>query len=109
GEHPIRLASTARDEVVDQHSQIGLAALRQPGLALADCQGRVDAGDEALRRRFLVARRAVDLAGKEQPPETSGLQRRLQIPGVEEVVLDRIAGAGQVRVLEAADGRTNAY
>src|SRR3546814_7188930 len=59
--------------------------------------------DQPLRRGFLVAGGAVDLAGEEQAGEGAGFQRVLQSPRVEEVVLDRVAGAGDVRVLEAAD------
>ena len=65
-EHPIRLARAARDEIVDEHADVGLVAPRPPRRALLHAQRGVDAGEDALRRRFLVTGRAVDLAGEEQ-------------------------------------------
>ena len=58
---------TLRDQVVDQHADIGLGAVehevRPPPPA---AQRGIDAGHQTLRRRLLVAGGAVDLAGQEQ-------------------------------------------
>ena len=61
------------------------------------------AGQQSLRRRFLVARRSVDLAREEETPDRPGLERSLQRPRIEIVVLDRIAGTQQMRILETGD------
>ena len=66
-------------------------------------QRGVDAGQDPLRRGLLVAGRAIDLAGEKQARDRLGLERALQVARVEEVVLDRIAGARQMRLLEAAN------
>src|SRR5581483_11251909 len=64
----------------------------------------VDAGEQALRRGFLVSGGAVDLSGEVEARDRLGLQRALQVARVEVVVLDRIARPRDARVLEAADG-----
>jgi hypothetical protein len=46
---------------------------------------------QALRRRFLVAGRAVDLPGEEEARDRLGLEARLQGARIEVVVLDRVA------------------
>src|SRR5690606_28952709 len=50
-----------------------------------------------------VTGRAVDLAGEEEPRDRLRLECRLQVPRIEEVVLDRIAGPRDMRTLEARD------
>src|SRR5204862_80504 len=88
---------------VEEQPEVGVAALRDPGLALLHGERRIDARDEPLSRSLLVACGAVDLAREVQPRERARLERGLQVPRIEEVVLDRITGARQVRVLEAPD------
>src|SRR3546814_1774799 len=101
GEHAVGLDRALGDQVVDQHADVGLVAARRPRLFLLHEARGVDTRDQPLRRGFLVAGGAVDLAGEEQAGDGAGFQRVLQSPRVEEVVLDRVAGAGDVRVLEA--------
>ena len=91
------------DQVIHQHAQIGLVATRAPAVQPAHLACGVEAGQQALRGGFFIAGGAVDLAGEEQAVDQLGFQRGLQPARVEEVVLDRVAGAGDVRVLEAAD------
>ena len=104
GEHAIGLARAARHEIVDEHADVALAALRHEGVRAARAARRVDAGDEALRGGFFVTRGAVDLAREKQARERLGLERRLEIARIEEVVFDGVARPRDVRVLEAADG-----
>ena len=100
GEHAIGLGNAPGDEVVHQHAQVGLVAPRAPAGVAPRVQRRVDAGEEPLRGGLLVARGAVDLPGEEEPPDGLGLERCLEAPGVEVVVLDRVAGPHEVRVLQ---------
>ena len=102
-EHPIRLARAARDEIVDQHADVGLVAARPPRRALLHAQRRIDAGEDALRGGLFVAGRAVDLAREEQAGDELRLQAVLQVARIEVVVLDRVAGPRHVRALEARD------
>ena len=77
-EHPIRLGDAARDEIVDEHAEIRFVAARRPAALAAHEARGVDAGEKALRRGFLVARRAVDLAREEEAADRLGFERRLR-------------------------------
>ena len=66
GEHAIGFADAARHQIVDHHPEIGLGPRHAQGRSSERRQGRVGAGQQALRRRFLVAGGAVDLPGEEQ-------------------------------------------
>ena len=70
------------------------------GRLAARSQCRVDAGDDSLRRRLFVAGRAVDLAREKQSRDALRLERARQLRRLDEVVLDRVAGTQQHRVLE---------
>ena len=54
-------------------------------------------------RRLFVAGGAVDLAGKEEPCNRFGFQAGFQIARIEVVVLDGIAGAQDMSILQATD------
>ena len=101
GEHAVRLVGAVGDQVVDQYAQIRFVAARAPASLLAGETRGIEAGQQALRGGFFIAGGAVDLAGEEQAADGLGLQRVLQPARIEEVVFDRIARAGDVRVLEA--------
>ncbi len=66
-------------------------------------EGGVDAGHDALGRRLLVARRAVDLPGEEEAGQPLRLQRRLGLVGRHEVVGNAVAVADDVALLQAAN------
>ena len=91
GEHPVRLGHPAGDQVVDHDADVGLAAVEDEGRALERARSRVDARDETLARRFLVARRAVDLPGEEQARQRLQRQPAVERARVDVVVLDRVA------------------
>ncbi|KAG1212178.1 hypothetical protein G6F35_010410 [Rhizopus arrhizus] len=103
GEHAVRLVGAVGDQVIHQHAQVGLVAARAPAVQPAHLACGVEAGQQSLCSGFFIAGGAVDLAGEEQPVHQLGFQRGLQAARIEEVVLDRVAGAGDVRVAEAAD------
>src|SRR5262249_21757239 len=63
--------------------------------------GCVDAGNEALCRRFFVARRAVDLPGEEEPAYPLRLEAPRQLGRLDEIVFDRVAWTQHDGVLEA--------
>ena len=53
--------------------------------------------------RFLVAGGAIDLAGEEQPPQRTGLQRILQIAWIKKIVFDSVAGPSDMRMFQTLD------
>src|ERR1700722_6058265 len=75
GEHPIGLAGATRDEVIDEHSQVCLAALRCPGRLASAEEAGIDARHETLSRGLLVTRRAVDLPCEEEAHQMLGRKR----------------------------------
>ncbi len=91
------------DQVVDQHAEIGLVAPRPPGGFPLGAASGVDARQQALGAGFLVTRRAVDLTGEEQVVDKFGFQRVLQITWIEEIVLDGVAGPGDMGVFQSGD------
>jgi sporulation protein YlmC with PRC-barrel domain len=103
GEHPVRFVGSQVDQIVHQDPDVGLVPARPPGGLARHLARRIDTRQQPLRGRLLVAGGPVDLAGKEQTFKGPGLQRVLQIAGIEIVVLDGIAGAGDVGLLEAGD------
>ena len=60
----------------------------------------VDAGDQSLRRRLLVAGRAVDLPGEKQPGDALRFEAPRQLGRLDEVVLDGVPGPQQHRVFQ---------
>src|SRR5690606_2483862 len=65
-EHAVRLARALGHEIVDQDTRVALMPGDHQRRLLADLMHGVDASHQALSGGFLVAGRAVDLAGKEQ-------------------------------------------
>ncbi len=90
-QHAIGLVHAARHQVVDQHADVGVAAAEPDRRAPADRARGVDAGDQALRRRFLVARRPVELAAVEQSRDPARLERVAQLGRWHVIVFDRVA------------------
>ena len=72
GEHPVGLAGAAGDEIVDQYADIGVGAVEHERLRPRRRERRVEPGDQPLRRRLLVAGRAVDLAGEDRGRAPAG-------------------------------------
>src|ERR1700730_3954251 len=103
GEHAVRLGRTAGDEVIHQHADVSLAALRAPGFAAAGCERSIDARQQPLRCGLLVTGGAVDLTGEEQAGDEFALQTVSQIARIEKIVLDGIARPRDVRAFESLD------
>ena len=68
GEHAVGFRRAAGHKIVDHHAGIGIGAAKgEAARAARSEQGRIDAGDEPLRRRLLIAGGAIDLPGQKQP------------------------------------------
>ena len=103
GEHAIRLVDTPGDQVVDQDADVGPRTIENERRLVLDRERRVDAGDQPLGGRFLVARRAVDLAGEVQVPDRLGLERRPELRWRGEIVFDGVAVPHDLGVFEPRD------
>src|SRR5947208_1110051 len=79
GEHAVRLQASFRDQVVDENPDVRLVSSQLEPIGAPRSPRRVDAGDDALRRGFLVAGGAVDLAREKQAVEPLRLQSSVQL------------------------------
>jgi hypothetical protein len=104
GEHAVGLAVLARDEVIDQHADVGLVAPQHEGRLAAHPTRGVHPGDQTLRSGLFISRRAADLAGEKEPGHRLQLERGLELMRQHEVVLDGVAGADHLGALETAHG-----
>ena len=81
-EHPIRLQTPLRRQIVDHRADV---ARRRGRGRTACCRRRqrgVDSGDKSLGRRLLVPRCSVDLPGEKQAAEPLGLETSSSIRSV---------------------------
>ena len=76
GKHAIRLEGAARNQIVDQHTDVGLVTARTPGLFTLRLTCGVKTGNQSLRCSLFVTGGAVNLAGKEKSRHVFGFQRR---------------------------------
>ena len=66
-EHPVRLETALRDQVVDQNADVRLVTAQLEALARRGQVRGIHAGNKSLRRRFFITGCSVDLAGQKQP------------------------------------------
>ena len=108
-EHTVGFVGPLGDQVVDQDADVGICAREHQRLAPAHGAGGVDAGQQALAGGLLITRRAVDLAGQVQAPNSLGLQAGAQLGGIHRVVLDRVAGPDHLCPLQARNRRHHLF
>ncbi len=66
GKHSIRLLRSLRNEIVDEHANIRLRSFQYNRVLPHKLSRGVDSRNQALPRRLLVSRRAIDLARMKQ-------------------------------------------
>ncbi len=93
-----------RGQVIDHDAKIGFGPVQPHRLQAARQPGRIQPRQQALRRRFLVSRRPVDLPRQEQPRHRPQFQSPRQRPWIDIVVFDRIARTDNPGMLQAGDG-----
>ena len=104
GEHAVGLADAMKGQIVDQHAKIGFGA-RQPDLFPAARQPRrVDAGEDALGRGFLVTGGAIDLAREEQAGQGAEAEAGGEGDRIDVVVFHRVPWPDHPRVFQAGNG-----
>ena len=103
-EHAIGLGGSAGHEVIDQDADVGLFTAQEERIFPLNFQHGVDACHESLGGRLLVSRGPVDLASKVKVANTLCLERRVQLTGRTVVVLNSIAWAEDLRLLQTWDG-----
>src|SRR6185437_10183368 len=103
GEQAVRLVHATRHEIVDQHSDVRRVSAKYDRVSTRAGEAGVQAGNYSLSGRFLVARRAVDLAGEVQAIYGLDLQRRVELRRRIVIVFDRITRAVHAGALEPGD------
>ena len=99
-EHSIRLIDTLRNEVVDQHTDVGLVTSQNERLLASEFEVGVDTRHQTLRGSLLVTRCAVDLTGEVEVVDQLGFERVVELRGREIVVLDGVTRAVDMHVLQ---------
>src|SRR4029079_1773027 len=103
GKHRVGFRYPSRYQVVDQDAEVCLVTARAPNLLILHVPAGVQPGEQTLRGCLLVAGRTVDLPGKVKAVNALRLERWLEVPWIEEVVLDRVSRSQDMRTLETAD------
>ena len=104
GKHAVRFFGPHGRQIVNQYAHVGLIATQDERIFLLYLQGRVGTGYETLGTGFFVTGRTVNLAGKEQTINILGFEGLFQVAGIEEVILNGITRANNMRVFKAFDG-----
>ena len=103
GKHPVRLPGVLRDEVVDQHADIGLRAIQDQRRFPLDLQGRIDPGHDALGRGLFIPGGPVDLACMVQALHVFGFERLVELVRWKVVVFDGIPWLQHGGAFESGD------
>ena len=102
-EHAVGLVGALGNKIVDQDSGVRLRAIENQRRLLLHLQRGVDARHQSLTGGFFVARCAVDLSAEEQACNLAGFERALQFGRIDGIVLNGVARAEHVGVLESRD------
>ena len=104
GEHAVGFYGALGHKIVDEHSNIGLVAPENEGVASLHAAGGIDAGDESLGGGLFVSGGAVDLSGEVEVATGLGLEAGMELGGEGEIVFDGVGGAEDFRIFAANDG-----
>src|SRR5437868_4136895 len=84
--HAIRLGGALCYQIVNENSDISLISAQDNRLFGLNAPGRVYSSHQALRTRFLITRRTIDLPGQKEVPAFFRFQGRLELSGESEIV-----------------------
>ena len=113
--HSVRFVNAFHHQIIDEHADVGFvapegeAAGMRVSTAVSAFQCRIDAGDYALARCFLISRRSVYLSGEEEPIQLPAFQCVVQLGGVEEVIFYGVARPEDLYIAEAGHGLQRLY
>ena len=99
-EHSVGLIDTFRNQIVDQHTDVGLVASQHEGLTASEFQVGVDTRHQTLRGGLFVTGRAVDLTREVEVVDQLGFERVVELCGREVVVLDGVTCTVDVYVFQ---------
>src|SRR5712691_10981366 len=101
-EHAVRLEAALRNQIVDEYADVRFIPpqLQTSATTIPGGVGGVCARHKTLSGGLFIARGPVDLPGEEEPADALGLEPSRELRRLNEVVLDRVTGTQQRRVLE---------
>ena len=103
GQHAIGLGDALKHQIVDHHADIAVVPVK-PDRIVAPRKARcIDAGDKTLGRRFLIAGRAVDLAGQIKARHGPHAKIMAENARIDMIIFDRIAGLIDLDPFKAVD------
>src|SRR5262249_8533730 len=103
GKHSVRLLDPPGHQIVDQNADIGFRSGEDKGSFSQDLETGIDSCHQALGRGLFVTGSAVDLARKLEAVDFVGLKGRTQLHRRSVVVLDGVARANDLRLLQSGD------
>ncbi len=109
GHHAVGLVRALGDKVVNERTDISVAAAEDERLAPEYLERCVDACDEALHCRLLITGGAVELPRAVEAGNLFALKRRVELRRVDAVIFYRVGAAGHFRVLQAGDSVQHLY
>ena len=104
GHDAVRLLRALGHEVVDERADVAVGASEDQRLSSEQLECGVHARDEALHRRLLIARRAVELPRAVKPRDALAFERRVKLRRVDAVIFDGVGRAQHLGVLQPGDG-----
>src|SRR5690348_12735879 len=99
-EHAVRFVSAFGYEVVDQDPGIRLSSADHYLRSISQPLRCIDTRDETLARRFLVARRSIDLSRQVKPRNAFDFQGVVELPRIDRIILDGVARANHFSALK---------
>jgi len=99
GENPIRFIDSLFDKVLDQNADVRLFSPEPQRFTLLRVERCINPGEQTLTTRFLIARRAIDLARMKEAWHSTRLEIRSQLTRIDEVVFDCVARSNDPRLL----------
>lgn len=102
--HTVRLFAAFADEVVNENADITVGTLEDDGVFSLNIANSVDTAHKPLCGRFFVAGGAVELTSGKKTVIVLEFQRKLQLGGIDTVILDGICKTGDFAVFQTGNG-----
>ena len=103
-EHAVGFVSSFRDEIVNQHANVGVLSAEHKGLFTTYGKRGIDPRHDPLRGSFFVSCCAVDLSGKVKSGNSFRFKRMQKLARIYSIVLDCVGVCEKLGMLKSWDG-----
>ena len=104
GEKTVRFLGSQGDQIVNQHPDVGFRTRQDQRRFSLQIAGCVDSRHQSLSSCLFVPGGSVGLSGGKQSSDPFGLQRRIQLRRIDEIVLYGVAGAQDLKFFQPGHG-----